>query len=190
MERADYLTQVANLIQGLPREPLQAVADRLWQAYRGQAQIFLCGNGGSSATASHFAEDLAKGVDLPPGAPRFRVISLVDSVPMLTAYANDLGYEHVFSEPLRNLVRPGDVLMALSGSGSSRNVVRAAQVAREAGASVVALSGRDGGELKRLAHLSVVVPVESMQQIEDAHLALAHAIYLDLKGRAETAARG
>ena len=189
MERADYLAQVGKLIQELPREPLQAIADRLWQAYRQEAHIFACGNGGSSATASHLAEDLAKGVDLPPDARRFRVISLVDSVAMLTAYANDLGYEHVFSEPLRNLVRAGDVLVALSGSGSSQNVVRAAQVAREAGASVVALVGRDGGELKGLADLSVVVPAESMQQIEDAHLAITHVIYLDLKARAETAAR-
>jgi len=189
MAMHDYLTQVGKLIQELPREAMRAIADRLWQAYCEEAQIFACGNGGSSATASHFAEDLSKGVDLPRERQRFRVISLADSVPVLTAYANDLGYEHVFSEPLRNLVRAGDVLVAISASGSSPNVLRASQVAREAGASVVALTGRDGGELKHLADLCVVVPAPSMQQIEDVHLAAAHAIYLDLKARAEATAR-
>ena len=184
----EHLRQVARLVQELAREPLRAIADRLWQAYCEQAQVFACGNGGSSATASHFAEDLAKGVDLPAGKPRFRVISLVDSVPMLTAYANDLGYEHVFSEPLRNLVEAGDVLVAISASGRSPNVLRASQVAREAGASVVGLTGGDGGELKRLADLCLVVPAQSIQQIEDVHLVAAHAIYLDLKARAEAAA--
>jgi D-sedoheptulose 7-phosphate isomerase len=184
----DYLEQVAALIRGLPRQPVRDIVDRLWRAYREDAQIFACGNGGSSATASHFVEDLAKGVDLPPGAHRFRVISLVDSVPMLTAYANDLGYQHVFAEPLRNLVRAGDVLVALSGSGRSENVLRAMEVARETGAAVVALTGRDGGQMQRLADLCVVVPAEGMQQIEDAHLAIAHAIYLELKTRAEAAA--
>ena len=96
----DYLAQGAALIGKTPRQAGQDAIDRLWRAYRDDAQIFACGNGGSSATASHFIEDLAKGVDLPPGTPRFRAISVVDSVPVLTAYANDVGYEHVFSEPL------------------------------------------------------------------------------------------
>ena len=184
----DYLEQAAELIRAMPRQEVRAVADRLWQAYCEDAQIFTCGNGGSSATASHFAEDLGKGIAVPPGRPRFRVISLVDSVPTLTAYANDLGYEHVFSEPLRNLVRAGDVLVAISGSGMSQNVLRAIQVAREAGATVVGLTGRDGGRMKASAELCIVVPSESMQQIEDAHLVAVHAIYLDLKARAESAA--
>ena len=127
----DYLGQVAALIGKTPRQAIQDAIDRLWRAYRDDAQIFACGNGGSSATASHFIEDLAKGVDLPPGTPRFRAISLVDSVPVLTAYANDVGYEHVFSEPLKNLVRAGDVLVAVSGSGRSANVLRAMSTARE-----------------------------------------------------------
>ncbi len=183
----DYIDQVAGLLQRVPRDSLTAVVDQLWRAYCRDAQIFACGNGGSSATASHFVEDLSKGVDLPPGARRFRAISLVDSVPMLTAYANDLGYEHIFCEPLRNLVREGDVLLALSGSGRSQNVLRAMRVAKEAGATVVALAGRDGGEMTSLADCSLVVPAESMQQIEDAHSVIAHAIYLDLKARAEQA---
>jgi D-sedoheptulose 7-phosphate isomerase len=186
----DYLDQVAQLLTQTPRESLAAIADRLWQAYRADAQIFACGNGGSSATASHFVEDLSKGVELPAGARRYRAISLVDSVPILTAYANDMGYDCVFSEPLRNLARPGDVLLAFSGSGRSPNVLRAMQAAREIGAASIAITGRDGGEMPALADLCLVVPAQSMQQIEDAHLVITHAIYLDLKSRAEQAARG
>lgn len=184
----DYLGQVASLLREVPRERVGEAVDRLWQAYCDDAQIFACGNGGSSATASHFVEDLSKGVEVGPGGRRFRAISLVDSVPMLTAYANDAGYEHVFAEPLRNLVRAGDVLLAMSGSGRSENVLRAMEVAQEAGASAVALTGGDGGKMEQLADVCVVVPAESMQQIEDVHLVIAHAIYLELKGRAEAAA--
>jgi len=183
-----YLEQVAELIGRAPRQAVRDAADRLWQAYLDDAQIFACGNGGSSATASHLAEDLAKGIEVPAGTRRFRVISLVDSVPMLTAYANDAGYEHVFAEPLRNLVRPGDVLVAISGSGRSANVLRAMAAAREAKAGVIALTGRDGGEMQGLADICVVVPADNMQQIEDVHLVIAHAIYLELKARAEAAA--
>ncbi len=185
----DYLAQLAAVLQQVPRASLTAIAGRLWQAYCADAQIFACGNGGSSATASHFVEDLSKGVDLPAGARRYRALSLVDSVPIITAYANDMSYDAIFCEPLRNLVRRDDVLLALSGSGRSKNVLLAMQVAKEAGAGVIALAGRDGGDMPGLSDLCLTVPVESMQQIEDAHLAITHAVYLDLKARAEAAAR-
>jgi D-sedoheptulose 7-phosphate isomerase len=184
-----YLDQVAELLRRVPREALDAAAGSLWQAYLDDAQIFACGNGGSSATASHFSEDLGKGVVLPPEKRRFRAVSLVDSVPTLTAYANDMGYRHVFSEPLRNLVRAGDVLVAISASGASENVLEAVRVARAAGARVIGLTGADGGELNRLADLCIRVPSQDMQQIEDAHLAITHALYRDLKARAETSAQ-
>ena len=106
-------------------------------------------------------------------------------MPLLTAYANDLDYDHVFSEPLRNLVQAGDVLLVVSGSGRSGNVLRAMRLAREKGAKVVALGGRDGGEMPGLSDVCLVVPSESMQQIEDAHLAILHAVYIELKARAE-----
>ncbi len=186
----DYLGQVAALIGKTPRQAVHDAIDRLWRAYCDDAQIFACGNGGSSATASHFVEDLAKGVDLPPGTRRFRAISLVDSVPIITAYANDVGYEHVFAEPLKNLLRAGDVLVALSGSGRSPNVLRAMSAAREAGAGVIGITGRDGGEMPDLADVCIVVPADSMQQIEDLHLVIAHAIYVELRARAEGAAAG
>ncbi len=183
-----YLREVAEFLTKVPVSDLEAVADRLWRAYREGAQVFTCGNGGSAAAASHIVVDLAKGVDLPPGAPRFRAISLVDNVPALTAYANDLGYEHVFSEPLKNLARPGDVLLAVSGSGRSPNVLQALEAARGLGVSTIGLAGRDGGKMKELADICLVVPAQSMQQIEDVHLAILHALYLELKERAEAAA--
>jgi D-sedoheptulose 7-phosphate isomerase len=182
----EYLDQVAALLRRVDCDAVAAAADRLWQAYLDDAQIFACGNGGSSATASHFVEDLAKGVNPPPGRRRFRVISLVDNVPTLTAYANDTGYRHVFSEPLRNLVREGDVLLAISASGRSENVLEAARAAHAEGARVVGLTGADGGELRCQADLWVGAPSENMQQVEDAHLAIAHALYRDLKARAES----
>lgn len=184
-----YLREVARLLDAIRGDDLEAIADRLWQAYREGAQVFTCGNGGSAAAASHIVVDLAKGMDLPPEAPRFRAVSLVDNVPALTAYANDLGYENVFSEPLQNLGRPGDVLIAVSGSGCSENVLRAMQAARRLGVATIGLTGRDGGKMKPLADLCLVVPAQSMQQIEDVHLVVLHALYLELKGRAEAAAR-
>jgi D-sedoheptulose 7-phosphate isomerase len=187
---ADYFDQVAGIVRAVPRDAVKAIADRLWQAYGEDAQIFACGNGGSSATASHFVEDLAKGIEPPAGRRRFRAISLVDSVPMLTAYANDVGYEHVFAEPLRNLVREGDVLVAVSGSGNSANVLRAMEVGRQSGAAVVGITGGGGGRMADLADLCLVVPARNMQQIEDVHLVILHALYLDLKARAEGTGAG
>ena len=185
---ADYFAQVAHLLGTLPTSAMQAMADRLWQAYQEEAQIFTCGNGGSALAASHFVTDMAKGVDLPAGVKRFRMVSLVDNLGLLTAYANDVSYEHVFSEPLLNLVRPGDVLIAVSGSGRSPNVLRAMETARQAGASVLALAGRDGGLIPKAADLCLIASTESMQQIEDAHLVALHCLYLELKARAERAA--
>lgn len=185
----DYFAQVAEALAGLPRETVAAMAERMWQAYQEGAHIFACGNGGSALAASHFCTDLSKGVDLPSGRPRYRAISLCDSLGLLSAYANDMGYAHVFAEPLRNLVGAGDVLLAVSGSGRSENVLRAMEVARAAGASVLALTGRDGGDMPSRSDLCLVAPVESMQQIEDVHLVVLHSLYLDLKARAEGASR-
>ena len=182
---SSYLSEVARLLEAVPGAELEVIADRLWRAYREGARIFACGNGGSAAAASHFVTDLAKGMDLPAGAQRFRAISLVDNVPALTAYANDMGYESVFSEPIKNLAQAGDVLLAVSGSGRSANVLKVMKVAREVGLTAIGLTGRDGGRMRELADICLVVPAQSMQQIEDAHLVILHAVYLDLKARAE-----
>ncbi|HOK46626.1 MAG TPA: SIS domain-containing protein, partial [Bryobacteraceae bacterium] len=132
-------------------------------------------NGGSAATASHFATDLVKGASYGRDA-RFRILALTDSMPTLTAYSNDVSYECVFVEQLRNFAEPGDLVMGISGSGNSANVVRAIEYGNEAGCRTLALTGRDGGKLGRLAQLNIQVSEPHMGRIEDAHMIVCHMI--------------
>lgn len=137
--------------------------------------IFVCGNGGSASTASHLACDIVKGASYNRES-RFRIMALTDSLPTLTAYSNDVGYDCVFAEQLRNFAEPGDVVMAISGSGNSPNVVEALKYANSIGCRTIALTGRDGGKLAPLAQLSIHVPVDHMGRIEDAHMVICHMI--------------
>lgn len=143
-------------------------------------RIFVFGNGGSGSTASHFACDLGKGT-IKPNRPRFKVISLVDGMPTLTAYANDVGYDSVFAEPLITLAERGDIAIGFSGSGNSPNVLRAMETAGKRGVATVGFSGFAGGKLKDLVEQHINVPSDLMCQIEDVHLALTHAICEMLK---------
>ena len=137
--------------------------------------IFVCGNGGSASTASHFACDIVKGASF-NRETRFRIMALTDSLPTLTAYSNDVSYESVFVEQLRNFAEPGDLVMGISGSGNSPNVLRALEYANSIGCKTIALTGRDGGQLGPLAQLNIHVPVPHMGRIEDAHLIICHMI--------------
>lgn len=137
--------------------------------------IFVCGNGGSASTASHFACDIVKGASYQRDS-RFRIMALTDSLPTLTAYSNDVGYECVFEEQLRNFAKPGDVVMAISGSGNSPNVLRAVEYARAAGCRTISLTGRDGGKLAPLAELDIRVASPHMGRIEDGHMIVCHMI--------------
>ncbi|RME37328.1 MAG: SIS domain-containing protein, partial [Thermoflexia bacterium] len=150
-------------------------------AYVGST-IFTMGNGGSAATASHFACDLAKGA-IVPGGPRFRVIALTDNVPLITAWSNDVAYENIFAEQLSNLMGRGDVVVAFSGSGNSPNVLRAIALAREQGGITIGFSGFDGGQLSRVVDVPVVVLCHCMEQIEDVHLVLCHLMTTVLRQR-------
>jgi D-sedoheptulose 7-phosphate isomerase len=137
--------------------------------------IFVTGNGGSAATASHFVCDMVKGASL--GKPsRFRIQALHDSMPTLTAYANDLHYQEAAVEQLRNFAAAGDIYMAISGSGNSPNVIRAMEYANSLGCRTLALTGRDGGKLGSLAQLNIQVPEQHMGRIEDAHHIICHMI--------------
>lgn len=138
-------------------------------------QIFVCGNGGSASTASHFTCDMVKGASYNRDQ-RFRILSLSDSLPTLTAYSNDVSYEHIFVEQLKNFARPGDLVMCISGSGNSPNVVRAMEYANSIGCRTIALTGRDGGKLGPLAQLNIQVAVPHMGRIEDAHMVVCHMI--------------
>jgi len=167
-------------LQRLPRDEIARLAEVLAQARQEGKRIFVFGNGGSAATASHFACDLGKGT-VQEGMPRFKVIALNDNMPTFSAYANDCGYETVFAEPLISLSEPGDVAIGISTSGNSANVLRAMEVARERGLVTVGLTGFQGGQLKDKVDLCIIVPSDSMQQIEDAHLVILHALFLALR---------
>jgi len=138
-------------------------------------QIFTCGNGGSASTASHFVCDMVKGASFQKQT-RFRIMALTDSLPTITAYSNDVSYDCVFEEQLKNFARPGDLVMAISGSGNSPNVLRAIEYANTAGCKTLALTGRDGGKLGPLAQLNLQVPVPHMGRIEDSHMIICHMI--------------
>jgi D-sedoheptulose 7-phosphate isomerase len=138
-------------------------------------QIFVCGNGGSASTASHFACDIVKGASFNRDR-RFRIMALTDSLPTLTAYSNDVAYDCVFAEQLKNFAQPGDLVMGISGSGNSPNVLRAIEYANSIGCRTLALTGRDGGKLGPLAQLNIQVSEPHMGRIEDAHMVICHMI--------------
>lgn len=141
--------------------------------------IFTCGNGGSASTASHFVCDIVKGASYQRDK-RFRIMALTDSLATVTAYSNDVNYDCVFSEQLKNFAGAGDVLIAISGSGNSPNVVNAAEYARSVGCKTIGLTGRDGGKLGRAVDLNIQIPVQHMGRIEDAHLVICHMMAYEL----------
>jgi len=171
----EYIHRLQQTLDNLPLAQIERVIERLLQAQQERKTVFIFGNGGSASTASHFACDLGKGTAL-PGVPRLRVISLTDNVELITAWANDTAYEHIFAEQLRGLVEPGDVVIGISGSGQSKNVLNAIALAHRVGATTVGLSGFDGGSLADMVDISVVVPSNCMERIEDVHLILEHTI--------------
>jgi D-sedoheptulose 7-phosphate isomerase len=170
-----YLDNLHTAIQELPIADIEKVAEVIHQAYLRGSQIFVMGNGGSAATASHFACDLGKGT-VTPGKKRFRVISLNDNIPLLTAYANDIGYENIFAEQLINLVEPLDVAIMITASGNSPNVLKAARCAKEHGAITVGFIGFGGGKLKNMVDHHITISSRDYGNVEDIHLILEHAI--------------
>jgi D-sedoheptulose 7-phosphate isomerase len=171
----EYKSKLLNTIQAIPLDRVEAAIGVLARAREAGRTIFVCGNGGSAATASHFVCDMVKGASY-GRAQRFRIQALTDSLPTITAYSNDVSYDHVFVEQLRNFARPDDVLIAISGSGNSPNVLRAVEYANSIGCYTIGLSGRDGGQLAPLARLSIHIPEPHMGRIEDAHLHVCHMI--------------
>jgi D-sedoheptulose 7-phosphate isomerase len=170
-----YFTRLKDAIDRVPVERVEAMGEILYRAYRHGKQVLIIGNGGSAATASHLACDLGKNT-ISANQPRFRVLSLNDNMPLFSALANDVGYEHVFSEQLRNLIRPGDVLIAISGSGNSPNILHAMAYARSRAATNIALLGFDGGKAVELADEYVLVPVNDYGLVEDIHMILDHVL--------------
>jgi D-sedoheptulose 7-phosphate isomerase len=172
----EYVRGVIDVLERLPVSAIEEVADRLFQAYEQDCAVYLFGNGGSAALASHAACDLGKGTTKPARRP-FRVVSLTDNVSLITAWANDTSYDNVFAAQLRPLIRERDIAFAISGSGNSPNVLSGLHVARQAGAFNIGLSGFRGGKMKALCDACIIVPSDNMQQIEDSHLCAMHAIF-------------
>jgi D-sedoheptulose 7-phosphate isomerase len=172
-----YFEELQRVVVRLAHDRIDQMADVLVKAYESGRVVYTFGNGGSASLASHLACDLGKGTAYCNGGKRFRALALTDNLPTLTAWANDSSYEDIFSEQLRNLVQPKDIAFAISGSGNSKNVLNALQVAREAGATTLGISGFQGGEMKSLCDICVIVPSNNMQIIEDVHLAVAHSMF-------------
>ena len=192
---ASCLTELKGILDDLPLGDLQRAADIIFHAYQNDRTVILFGNGGSAALASHLATDLAKGTHFPGPASlknvrRLKAISLTDNVPLITAWSNDLSYEEVFAGQMENLIRARDVAFAISGSGNSPSVLRALELAHRTGATTIGLSGCGGGKMKDLLDCAIVVRSNHMQQVEDAHVILAHLLFLDLKARIEASAAG
>jgi D-sedoheptulose 7-phosphate isomerase len=169
----DYRQDFKRALDAIPTEATEKFLQILESAYQDERQVFLLGNGGSGSNASHAAADFNKGVSY-GREKRFRVMSLNDNQAMLTAYANDVSYADVFVEPLKNFLHPGDVVIGISGSGNSSNVLKAIEYANRQGAITVGLCGFDGGKLAGLAQLPVHIPVNDMQKVEDIHMMLFH----------------
>ncbi len=176
----DYISTLQLTMDQLPRQAIADVVDLLQQARTKGNQVFILGNGGSASTASHFACDLAKNTRQ-EGQPHFRVIGLTDNMAMFSALANDEGYENVFSEQLASLVRPGDIVIAISASGNSKNVIKAAEAAHRHEATVIGFTGFDGGCLRQLANLNIHVNSNIIEHVEDIHLMLEHLIVKTIK---------
>ncbi len=174
---ASYLSELKAALDTLDLQAVQRSREWVGETRQQGRQLFLCGNGGSAATASHLANDLGKGASYGrPGPGRFRVTALTDNVPWITALANDVGYEAVFAEQLRNLGQAGDLLIAISGSGNSPNVLNAVQAARELEMRTIGWCGFGGGKLAGLVDLPVVVASHHMGRVEDVHAIIMHLI--------------
>ena len=175
-----YLTELHEAMQTVLAPALEAAIELLLDARRRGATVYFCGNGGSASTASHFALDLSKNTRHPVKG-RFRTVAFTDNIGMITAWGNDDGYERVFVEQAQTLMCPGDLLVAVSGSGNSPNVLLAADYARELGCAVIGLIGFDGGTLRQKSDVALIVPGKNIEQAEDGHLILNHAICTAIK---------
>ena len=176
-----YTSQLIEVLNVLPEDKILEINDILQYAREAGQQVFVIGNGGSAAAASHMVCDFGKNTR-EAGKNRMRAICLNDNIPSIMAYANDEGYDVIFSEQLLALGRPGDVLIAISGSGNSTNILKAIETAREMQIKVIGLIGFKGGKVKDMADVCLIIPSDSMEMIEDVHLIINHMLAGLLRG--------
>ncbi len=175
-----YISVLQQTMNQLESQRIAEVIRLLQQARVQGNQVFTMGNGGSAATASHFAADLAKNTRR-EGLPHFRAIGLTDNMAIFSAYANDEGYENVFSQQLANLANPGDILIGISASGNSKNILNGIEEAHKHHVTTVGLTGFDGGRLGRMVHINVHVASNIIEHVEDIHMMLEHIIVKSIK---------
>lgn len=170
-----YIDDLKSLLDDFPYQQFERMIDALLKAYKEERHIFVMGNGGSAATASHWVCDVNKGCCLHLDK-KFKMISLNDNIATMMAYANDLSYEDVFIEQLKNFFRPGDVVIGISGSGNSENVLRAIDYAAGHGGLTIGLCGYGGGRLKEMVEIDLHARMDDMQKVEDVHLIIVHMV--------------
>jgi D-sedoheptulose 7-phosphate isomerase len=175
----DYLLSLEDALHALDKDLIEKAIFMVMDAYLNDKNVFIIGNGGGAASASHMACDLSKGTlarHYNKNEKRLKVISLSDNISVITAYANDLSYNEVFVQQLRNLVNKEDLIIVLSGSGNSRNVVKAVRYAKTQGAKTIGLLGFTGGKLAKMVDCAIIVKSNNYGPVEDVHVALHHII--------------
>ncbi|MBL7986920.1 MAG: SIS domain-containing protein [Chlorobi bacterium] len=182
MNFSEYLTYTQNALESVDQTQVSQLVDSLFDAFQRRATVFVIGNGGSAANASHFAQDLAKGTcpDLSSDR-RIRAMSLTDNVAFISALGNDEGYEQIFVQQLRTFCQPGDLLVAISGSGNSPNILRAIEYANQNGVKTIGVTGFGGGKLMEIVHERVHVPLNDMCTAESIHSVIFHYVILQLQ---------
>jgi D-sedoheptulose 7-phosphate isomerase len=175
-----YFRDLTDLVSQLPYNSITRIVSIFLEAFAEQRTVYVFGNGGSAASASHLMCDINKGASAGEGK-RPRVMALTDNVSLITAWANDFGYERIFSEQLRTFIKPREVAFAISTSGDSPNVLLALETAREYGAITVGLGGCQGGQMKSLCDVCAIIPSENVQLIEDLHHAMIHSIFVAVR---------
>ena len=179
---SNYIDDVKMCLSEIPEQEVKAIVDAILSAYREGNSVFILGNGGSAATASHLALDLSKGTRV-EGKNCLSAMSLTDNVPLMTAIANDISYESVFKEQLVNCLNEGDVVICISASGNSPNVLEAARYSRSRGAITIGFIGFGGGRLREVADVAITLSSKSYRRVEDAHMVLAHLISEEVERR-------
>lgn len=175
IEPEDYISSLQTVLSQLDLNAIKEATNVLLEAYDKGKCIYIFGNGGSGTTASHMTGDFIKGVSYGL-EKKFKMICLNDNFTTMTAFANDISYDDVFVEPLKNFLQDGDVVIGLSGSGNSRNIVLALEYAKSKGNRIIGFSGYSGGRVNELSEVSIYIPIDSMEIAEDLHLSVFHMI--------------
>ena len=181
---SEYRKELIPAIEAIPAKDFEACIALLLKAYQGDKQVFIVGNGGSAAAANHFVCDFGKNAVKAPKR-RFRMLSLSDNIEKITAFGNDISFDEVFRQQLINLMNEDDLMIVISASGNSPNLVKACEYAKEKHASIMTLAGFEGGKVKAFADASIPIPLTSYEQIEDIHMILLHMFVCFMKEHQE-----